>query len=165
MEAKQGPFQKQSSATLQAFWVTAIFTASLESEFWARAKCFGCVCADLKILGKKSSTRKQFSFPRFLSISVNRHHVCDWCAKLFYIWGCRLYFNILFNLAFRPLSSALFYCQIADLSTLCCRDKLWPPWKLHQLGKGKLDLRPGLESCNKGKPKWGLYWKKALSTG
>lgn len=72
--------------------------------------------------GKKGSKRKQFSFPWFLSISVHLHHVCN--AKLLYIWENRLYFNILCNLGFHFLSSPLFYCQVADLSNLCCKDKL-----------------------------------------
>lgn len=136
-EAKQGPFQKQDFATRQAFWVTAIFTAMLESGVLGTSQMFWVCLCRLKDLWGKSSTRKQFSFLWFLSISVNWHHVCDCCAKLFYIFSCRLCFNIAFNLAFRSLSSPLFCCQTADLSNLCCRDKLWPSWKFH-LRKGKL---------------------------
>ena len=78
-EAKQGPFQKQNSATLQAFWVTAIFTAMLESGVLGASQMFWVCLCRLKDLWEKSSTRKQFSFLWFLSISVNWHHVCDLC--------------------------------------------------------------------------------------
>lgn len=137
-EAKQGPFQKQIFATLQSFWLTAIFTAALESGVLGTSQMFWVCLYRLEDLWKKRSERKQFSFPWFLSVSVNQHHVCECCAKLFYILGCRLYFNILFNRAFQTFSSPFFYCQITDLSNLCCRDKLWPSWKFHHLRKGKL---------------------------
>lgn len=131
------PLSEIDFAAFQSCWVTAIFTAVLQPGVLGTSQMFWVCLCRRKDLWEKGSTRKQFSFPWFLSISVHWYHVCDCCARLFYIRGCRLYFNILFNLAFWFLSSPLFCCQITDLCNLCCRDKLWPPWKFHHLREGK----------------------------
>ena len=130
-KAKQGPFQKcRLFTTLHSFELTAFFfffftAARKVLSFGNKPDVLGCVCADSEIFWwGGGSKRKQFSFPWFLSISVNLHYVCECYAKLLYIWENRLYFNILCNLGFHFLSSPLFYCQVADLSNLCCKDKL-----------------------------------------
>ena len=144
-KAKQGPFQKcRLFTTLHSFELTAFFFFFLQQlgKSWVlgTSQMFWGVSVQIqRSFGwGGGSKRKQFSFPWFLSISVNLHYVCECYAKLLYIWENRLYFNILCNLGFHFLSSPLFYCQVADLSNLCCKDKLWPSWKFHHLRKGKL---------------------------